>query len=283
MSHQRPVDASLARWAERLAEARRRHNLPPGLRAHAERLARAVLALLFPHFAESAPAGTRGITDEIEGVRACLLDALRPLVADHAEAVSVRVLEALPSVHDALLEDAHATFEGDPAALSVDEVILAYPGFFATAVYRLAHVLHQSEVPLLPRLLTEYAHRETGVDLHPGAHIGRAFAIDHGTGVVVGETTVIGNRVRLYQGVTLGALCVAKRLARTKRHPTLEDDVVVYANATILGGETVVGAGSTIGGNVWLTQRVPPGSVVTRTSEVRRPDGATEPLIEYHI
>jgi serine O-acetyltransferase len=131
-------------------------------------------------------------------------------------------------------------------------------------------VLHRHGVPLVPRLVTEYAHRETGIDIHPGATIGRAFAVDHGTGVVIGETAVLGDRVRLYQGVTLGALAVAKQLARVKRHPTLGDGVVVYANATILGGDTVVGAGSVIGGNVWLTRSVPPGSVVTHTSQVAR-------------
>src|SRR5690606_15379486 len=146
---------------------------------------------------------------------------------------------------------------------SVDEVILAYPGFLAIAIYRIAHVLYRAEVPLLPRLLTEYAHRETGIDIHAGARIGASFSIDHGTGVVIGETTVIGDRVRIFQGVTLGALSVNKELASTKRHPTIHDDVVIYANATILGGRTEVGARSIIGGNVWLTHSVPPESVVT--------------------
>jgi serine O-acetyltransferase len=187
-----------------------------------------------------------------------------------AEALEAAAVAELPSVYDALLEDARATHDGDPAAASVDEVIAAYPGFYATACYRVAHVLHRHGVPLVPRLVTEYAHRETGIDIHPGATIGRAFAVDHGTGVVIGETAVLGDRVRLYQGVTLGALAVAKQLARVKRHPTLEDGVVVYANATILGGDTVVGAGSVVGGNVWLTRSVPPGSVVTHTSQVAR-------------
>src|SRR5690606_16942104 len=186
-----------------------------------------------------------------------------------AEDVAAEALAALPEVHAMLRDDARALHAGDPAAESEDEVILAYPGFLAVAVYRVAHVLYRAGVPLLPRLLTECAHRETGIDIHPGARIGRAFAIDHGPGVVIGETTVIGERVRLFQGVTLGALCVAKDLARTKRHPTIEDDVVIYANATILGGETVIGARSVIGGNVWLTRSVPPDSVVTHRSEIR--------------
>src|SRR5512143_1325750 len=139
------------------------------------------------------------------------------------------------------------------------------------ACYRMAHELGRLSVDLLPRLVTEAAHHRTGIDIHPGARIGRAFAIDHGTGIVIGETTVIGDRVRMYQGVTLGALSVRKELARQKRHPTIEDDVVIYANATILGGDTVIGAGSVIGGNVWLTHSVPPGSVVTHGATIERP------------
>lgn len=266
-SHLLSNNAGLERWTERLEAERRAYRLPFDLRACAEDFARRVKALLFPHFAGAAP--QRPLHGEIERVRVCLLDALRPLVPERAQDVAAGLLAALPEVHDVLLDDARALHEGDPAAESQDEVILAYPGFLAVAVYRVAHHLHRAEVPLLPRLLTEYAHRETGIDIHPGARIGRAFAIDHGTGVVIGETTEIGERVRLFQGVTLGALCVEKSLARTKRHPTIEDDVVVYANATILGGETVIGARSIVGGNVWLTKSVPPDSVVTHRSEIR--------------
>jgi serine O-acetyltransferase len=198
--------------------------------------------------------------------------------------VTARFLQTLPRLYDALTLDAEAIYHGDPAAKSTDEVILTYPGFFAIAIYRIAHELHLLGVPLLPRLLTEFAHQRTGVDIHPGATIGRRFVIDHGTGVVIGETTLIGDNVKLYQGVTLGALMVEKALADKKRHPTIEDDVVVYANATILGGETVVGRGSIIAGNAWLTQSVPPQSVVTRRSEVR-PRGADGTLdaLEFHI
>ena len=171
--------------------------------------------------------------------------------------------------------DAEATCDGDPAATSVDEVILAYPGFYALACYRLAHQpARAAACPLVPRLITERAHRVTGIDIHPGATIGRAFAIDHGTGIVIGETSVIGDRVRLYQGVTLGALSVRKDLAQTRRHPTIEDDVVIYANATILGGDTVIGHGSVIGGNVWLTHSVPPHSIVTNVAVSERHDAA---------
>jgi len=176
--------------------------------------------------------------------------------------------ERLPDVLELIAADVEAAYEGDPAATCLEEVVLAYPGVKAVFTYRIAHLLHSLGVPLIPRIMTEFAHNETGVDIHPGAAIGREFFIDHGTGVVIGETTVIGRRVKLYQGVTLGALSFPRDpgggLVRgTKRHPTLEDDVVVYAGATILGGATVVGRGSVIGGNVWLTSSVPPGSKVT--------------------
>jgi serine O-acetyltransferase len=169
-------------------------------------------------------------------------------------------LAELPAFHEALIEDARAIYHGDPAAANLDEVILAYPGFLAIGVYRLAHFLYARSVPVIPRMLSEYAHRMTGVDIHPGATIGRSFVIDHGSGVVIGETAVIVDNVKIYQGVTLGALSVQKKLANKKRHPTIGRDVVIYANATILGGSTIVGAGSIIGGNVWITESVPSGS-----------------------
>jgi serine O-acetyltransferase len=190
----------------------------------------------------------------------------RPALA--AGEVVAAFFERLPEVMDLIAADVEAAYLGDPAATCLEEVVLAYPGVKAVFTYRLAHLLHGLGVPLIPRIMTEFAHNETGVDIHPGAAIGREFFIDHGTGVVIGETTVIGDRVKLYQGVTLGALSFPRdqrgKLVRgTKRHPTLEDDVVVYAGATILGGDTVVGAASVIGGNVWLTTSVPPGSKVT--------------------
>ncbi len=190
----------------------------------------------------------------------------RPEV-DAGEVVTA-FLEHLPGVMETIAADVEAAYAGDPAATCLEEVILAYPGVKAVFTYRIAHLLHGLGVPLIPRIMTEFAHNETGVDIHPGARIGREFFIDHGTGVVVGETTVIGDRVKLYQGVTLGALSFPRdqggSLVRgAKRHPTLEDEVVVYAGATILGGDTVVGQGSVIGGNVWLTTSVPPGSRVT--------------------
>ena len=181
-----------------------------------------------------------------------------------------RFIAELAELRSIILEDADAIFYGDPAAKSTDEVILTYPGFYSTAVYRIAHALHLLGYPLLPRLLTEHAHEKTGVDIHPGASIGRRFMIDHGTGVVIGETTVIGNRVKIYQGVTLGAAVVKKEYSDQKRHPTIEDDVVIYAGATILGGDTVVGHNSVIGGNAWLTASVPPGSRISY--EATRPE-----------
>ena len=245
---------------------------------HAEAVVRAALALLFPAFASGGD-----VRAELEAYRGLVRALLAPVVPDRAGPLAEASVAALPALCDALREDAEATAAGDPAAESVDEVVLAYPGLYATAVHRVAHPLYRARVPLVPRLLAEWAHRETGVDIHPGARIGRAFAIDHGTGVVIGETAVVGDRVRVFQGVTLGALLVEKALADVKRHPTVEDDVVLYANATVLGGDTVVGAGSTIGGNVWLTRSVPPGSVVTHVSQLRTRDGRTQPLPEYVI
>ena len=160
------------------------------------------------------------------------------------------------------LEDSNAILLGDPAAVDSREVIRTYPGFYAIAVYRIAHLLLTLDVPYLPRIFTEIVHSKTGIDIHPGAQIGRRFCIDHGTGVVIGETTEIGNDVKIYQGVTLGALSVNKKDAQKKRHPTIEDGVVIYAEATILGGNTIIGKNSIIGGNVWLTRSVPPLSKI---------------------
>jgi serine O-acetyltransferase len=174
---------------------------------------------------------------------------------------AIQFIQALTNLRAMLGKDVLAAREGDPAAKSYDEIIFSYPGLFAIMVYRIAHQLYEQDVPLIPRIMTEYAHSLTGIDIHPGAHIGERFFIDHGTGVVIGETTEIGDRVRIYQGVTLGALSLPRdsveRLRTEKRHPTIEDDVIIYAGATILGGGTVIGARSVIGGNVWITESVP--------------------------
>jgi serine O-acetyltransferase len=185
---------------------------------------------------------------------------------ERGQSAAINFLNDVPNLQEVLAKDVAAAHEGDPASKYYDEIIFSYPGLFAVTVYRIAHQLYEQGVPLLPRIMTEYAHSLTGIDIHPGVHIGESFFIDHGTGVVIGQTTVIGNRVRIYQGVTLGALSLGKdeveRLRNQKRHPTIEDDVIIYANATILGGTTVIGARSVIGGNVWLTESVSPDTTV---------------------
>ena len=187
--------------------------------------------------------------------------------ASRAAAVTETLLAALPGIRELLDLDIRAAYEGDPAVRNREEILLSYPFIEAITIHRLAHVLYTQQVPIIPRIMSEYAHQRTGIDIHPGAQIGRSFFIDHGTGVVIGETTTIGDRVKLYQGVTLGARSFAldehgKPVKGVKRHPDIEDDVVIYAGATILGGDTRIGAGSVIGGNVWLTHSVPPGSKV---------------------
>jgi len=187
---------------------------------------------------------------------------------DKARRLTMDFLDRLPALRKLLADDVEAAFDGDPAARNNDEIILAYPGLFAITVYRLAHEFFLLDVPLLPRVMTEWAHMQTGVDIHPGATIGRHFFVDHATGVVIGETTLIGNNVKVYQGVTLGALSFPKdergRVIRGKRrHPTVEDNVTIYANAIVLGGDTVIGEGAVVGGSVFLTSSVPPGCTVT--------------------
>jgi serine O-acetyltransferase len=179
--------------------------------------------------------------------------------------IVAKFLDRIPAVREMLADDVQAAFDSDPAAQSTDETIFCYPGLFTITVQRLAHELYNLGVPLLPRIMTEYAHSLTGIDIHPGAKLGRRFFIDHGTGVVIGETTEIGNNVKIYQGVTLGALAPAygQMLRGQKRHPTIQDDVTIYAGATILGGDTVIGQGSTIGGNVFLTSSVPPHNQIS--------------------
>jgi serine O-acetyltransferase len=176
--------------------------------------------------------------------------------------LSQEFMSHAPAIYDALTKDAEALYQGDPAATCLYEVIRAYPGFVAIAFYRIAHTLHKLHIPLLPRMITEQAHSRTGIDIHPAAVIAPYFCMDHGTGIVIGETTIIGSHVKIYQGVTLGALSVDKDMARSKRHPTIEDHVVIYAGATILGGDTIVGHHSVIGGNVWLIKSTAPFSRV---------------------
>ncbi len=204
-------------------------------------------------------------------------------VEDKSRALTLEFLEGIPRIRMLLAGDVQAAFDGDPAALNCDEVILAYPGLLAISVQRLAHSLYKLKVPLVPRIMSEWAHAQTGIDIHPGANIGRNFFIDHGTGVVIGETTDIGDSVKIYQGVTLGALSFAKdergRVIReAKRHPTVEDHVTIYANAIILGGDTVIGENSVVGGSVFVTSSVPPNSLVTfKPPELRLKTRADDP------
>jgi serine O-acetyltransferase len=178
-----------------------------------------------------------------------------------------RILSKIPEIRQKINLDIQAAFSGDPAAKSLEEIILSYPGLVAVMIYRIAHEFWVEDIPLIPRMMTEYIHGRTGIDIHPGAKIGEHFFIDHGTGVVIGETTIIGNNVKIYHGVTLGARSVKKEEGNKKRHPTIEDDVVIYPGATILGGETVIGKGSIVGGNVWLLSSVPPYSKVYYQTE----------------
>jgi serine O-acetyltransferase len=202
------------------------------------------------------------IWESIENGLESILHTMSHDLPASPQEITKSYMQRIPGIYDLLLTDVQAMVDGDPAATTDYEVIRTYPGFYAMAFYRLAHGLQQENVPLMPRILTEYAHSKTGIDIHPGAEIGPYFFMDHGTGIVIGETCVIGERVKLYQGVTLGALSVAKTMASTKRHPTIEDGVVIYSGATILGGETIVGKDSIIGGNVWLTRSVAPNTKI---------------------
>jgi serine O-acetyltransferase len=248
----------------------------------------ALQELLFPGYAGAQGLTGAGLRLHVESRLAWLYETLTeqiaravnhghrleeacPITERQATECAEEFIARLPAVREVLATDVRAAYDGDPAAACYDEIIFSYPGLYAITTYRLAHELHRLDVPLIPRIMTEHAHSRTGIDIHPGTRVGPSFFIDHGTGVVVGGTAVIGANVKLYQGVTLGAFSFDKdsdgRLVRhTKRHPTIEDDVVVYAGATILGGETVIGRGSVIGGNVWLTRSVPPGTRVLQDS-----------------
>ncbi len=277
------------RFARILSNSRKScHNLPH--KAEVYHFVDAILEMLFPHFSQTVFTTSEAIEAELYELRdkgEHLLSSIESILPAPSAVLADTFAEALPGIYSLLIKDAQAMSEGDPAASGIDEVILAYPGFYAIAVYRLAHQLYQLEIPLLPRLLTEYAHQRTGIDIHPGAQIGEYFCIDHGTGIVIGQTTHIGKRVKVYQGVTLGALSVEKQLAGVKRHPTIEDGVVIYAGATILGGETVIGCESIIGGNVWLTDSVKPYSKVYHKSQIKVSGGGNhqepEAFIEYYI
>ncbi len=227
-----------------------------------------LLGFLFPIMNESVKNHNAGkYFEELESELSTILISMS-YQQERAREISGFFMSKLPEVYEKLREDGQAIYQGDPAAKSVEEVIMTYPGFLAIAIYRLSHELYKLEIPFLPRIFTEYAHQKTGIDIHPGAQIGRYFCIDHGTGIVVGETTIIGDHVKIYQGVTVGALSVKKEASFTKRHPTIEDHVTLYAGATILGGETTIGQHSVIGGNSWLIKSVAPYSRVTHNSQI---------------
>jgi serine O-acetyltransferase len=221
------------------------------------------------YFGQALTAFFEALSDQITFAlrHECRRRSLSCMACDEqGKEIAVNLLKEFPKLREMLALDVRAAQEGDPAAKSCDEIIFSYPGLFAVAVHRMANKLLAQGTPLIPRMMSEFAHSVTGIDIHPGATIGESFFIDHGTGVVIGETTVIGKRVRIYQGVTLGALSLSKddveRLRTVKRHPTLEDDVIVYSGATILGGDTVIGARSVIGGSVWVTTSTPPDTKV---------------------
>jgi serine O-acetyltransferase len=270
-------------FQEKLEQARAQYRFPSKIRHLSERFARYTLSYLFPQF-ERVDDEHLTLDAQWTRIEKILDEVVIPLDTKmKCKSVREHFKEELPGILQALTEDAEAILRADPAAESLDEVILAYPGFYAMAIFRIAHSFYGMGIPFFPRLLSEFAHRETGIDIHPGAKIGHGFSIDHGTGIVIGETTIIGDHVRIFQGVTLGALSVDKALADTKRHPTIEDDVVIYANATILGGKTVVGKGSIIGGNVWLTRSVPAGSTVSNSGTIKSPGQQEEELLDFQI
>lgn len=241
---------------------------------------------MFPDLSKCSYTSSDEIKEEFEKLDAELvkiLNATKACSDCNNEQVSKDFFSGVEEIYRLLNTDIEAILDGDPAAKNRFEVIRAYPGFYALSFYRIAHDLHMLHVPLLPRILTEYVHSETGIDIHPAATIGEYCYIDHGTGIVIGETSVVGNHVKLYQGVTLGALSVNKSMAFTKRHPTVEDDVVIYAGATILGGETVVGHHSIVGGNVWLTKSIPPGSLALHNPVITIVEGKFISLEEANL
>ena len=261
---------ALTAFFDRLATQGEQFRFRLPSRPDAGRFIDQLMRLLFPvtQDCQSVSVDVQRTYEKLNDQLRCLLRPLQVNLPLAPDTIAEQFFAKLPAIHHDLLLDGKAIAENDPAAHGIEEVVAVYPGFYAIAVYRVANALLELNVPLLPRMLTEYAHSHTGIDIHPGAAIGPSFFIDHGTGVVIGETTVIGKNVKIYQGVTLGATHVAKNMAQKKRHPTIEDNVVIYANATILGGKTVVGHDSVIGGNVWLTHSIEPYSLVYHQSEI---------------
>ncbi|NMM48142.1 serine O-acetyltransferase EpsC [Marinigracilibium pacificum] len=235
-----------------------------------------LMGFLFPEYAHQEIRDYDQFRSYAEDLRKSfqdIMDRNKGLCIDEGIDVSDEFFDSLADIKGKLEKDIKAMYLGDPAANSYTEVVRTYPGFYAIAAHRIAHRLNELKVKLIPRIISEHAHSVTGIDIHPGAKIGDFFCIDHGTGIVIGETTVIGNRVKIYQGVTLGALSVDKKLAKLKRHPTIEDNVIIYAGATILGGDTVIGKDSVIGGNVWLTKSVAENSKVYYKAKMTNSEG----------
>ena len=234
-----------------------------------------LLGTLFPNFSKKEFASPDQLElhfEELKNEFSQILYKTPNKASINIKELTETFFNSLPVIHERLNQDVMAMFEGDPAAKSPHEVIHTYPGFYAIAAYRVAHELYKMKIQAVPRLITELSHSKTGIDIHPGARIGNNFCIDHGTGIVIGETTVIGNQVKIYQGVTLGALSVNKEDAEKKRHPTIEDNVTIYAGATILGGETVIGHNSVIGGNVWLTKSIAPNTQIYYQARMHNKD-----------
>jgi len=266
------------RFIKDLAEAHRNAtNCPPP--KEVVRFFDRLLDLLFPQFSESRFTEEKTVQNRIDILKKelrLLLDKNTECMKSQEEGVVDEIFRKIPDIRSQLLLDIEAIYLGDPAAKTREEVVRSYPGFYAISAHRFAHYLLDLGIKLIPRIISENAHRRSGIDIHPGAEIGNFFCIDHGTGIVIGETTVIGSRVKIYQGVTLGGLSVKKEDARKKRHPTIKDNVVLYAGATILGGDTVIGEGSIIGGNVWLTKSVPPNSKIYYQARMTNTKGEGE-------
>jgi len=262
----------LSKFAKKLLTQRETHTCNASLKEEAIGFLNEIIDIVFPHFSNKIYYSSEDVIAKLQLLERNLKYLLKMVMGIKQESVddiAKKFILKVPEAHDKLWMDAEAIFKGDPAAESVDEVILAYPGIMAISIYRFAHILYDLNVPIVPRIFTEHAHQITGIDIHPGADIDSPFFIDHGTGVVVGETTKIGKNVKIYQGVTLGALSVEKSLSHIKRHPTIEDDVIIYSQAVILGGNTIIGKNSIIGGNSWITQSVPPNSIVSSKMEVK--------------
>ena len=253
-----------AKFLNKILQAHQHPKVLPGT-VEIERFITSLLYFLFPELSEKRFRTLLEVETNFHLLRLEFEKLLYKTEAcdnNQINSICQNFFSGLEAVYELSLEDSEAILQGDPAAIDKKEVIRTYPGFYAIAIYRIAHLMLQLEIPHLPRILTEFAHGKTGIDIHPSARIGRKFCIDHGTGVVIGETCHIGDNVKIYQGVTLGALSVTKEMAKIKRHPTIEDNVVIYAGATILGGKTVIGTNSIIGGNVWITESIPPFSTI---------------------